>query len=135
MATNKNATIRYQSLNRCFRNPGRKYFIEDLIEACNTSLLDNDPSSTGIKRRQIFEDIKFMRDSQGFDAPIESYKDGKKVYYRYSDLSFSINNQPLNEMEANQLKEALLTISRFKGMPQFEWIDEISALIFLLKIA
>jgi len=127
MATNKNATIRYQALNRCFRNPGRKYYIDDLIEACNNSLLDIDPSSSGIKRRQVFDDIKFMRDSQGFDAPIESYKDGRKVYYRYNDLSFSINNQPLNENEANQLKEALLTISRFKGMPQFEWVDEISA--------
>jgi predicted DNA-binding transcriptional regulator YafY len=127
VATNKNATIRYQTLNRCFSNPGRKYYIDDLIEACNNSLLDIDPSSTGIKRRQVFDDIKFMRDSQGFDAPIESYKDGKKVYYRYNDLSFSINNQPLNENEANQLKEALLTISRFKGMPQFEWVDEISA--------
>ena len=127
MATNKNATIRYQTLNRCFRNPGRKYYIEDLIKACNESLLDIDPYSTGIKRRQVFDDIKFMRDSQGFDAPIESYKDGKKVYYRYNDTSFSINNQPLNENEANQLKEALLTISRFKGMPQFEWVDEISA--------
>lgn len=127
MATNKNATIRYQTLNRCFRNPGRKYYINDLIDACNDSLLDIDPSSTGIKRRQVFDDIKFMRDSQGFDAPIESYKDGRKVYYQYSDLSFSINNQPLNENEANQLKEALLTISRFKGMPQFEWVDEITA--------
>lgn len=125
MATNKNATIRYQALNRCFRNPGRKYYIDDLIEACNDSLLDIDPSSTGIKKRQIFDDIKFMRDSQGFDAPIESLKDGKKVFYRYTDLSFSINNQPLNEKEAGQLKEALLTLSRFKGIPQFEWIDEI----------
>jgi predicted DNA-binding transcriptional regulator YafY len=125
MATNKNATIRYQALNRCFRNPGRKYYIDDLIEACNDSLLDIDSSSTGIKRRQVFDDIKFMRDSQGFDAPIESYKDGKKVFYRYSDLSFSINNQPLNEKEAGQLKEALLTLSRFKGIPQFEWVDEI----------
>ncbi len=125
MSTNKNATIRYQALNRCFRNPGRKYYIDDLIEACNDSLLDLDPSSTGIKRRQVFDDIKFMRDSQGFEAPIESYKDGKKVYYRYSDLSFSINNQPLNEKEAGQLKEALLTLSRFKGIPQFEWVDEI----------
>lgn len=125
MGTNKNATIRYQALNRCFRNPGRKYYIDDLIEACNDSLLDIDPSSTGIKRRQVFDDIKFMRDSQGFDAPIESYKDVKKVYYRYSDLSFSINNQPLNEKEAGQLKEALLTLSRFKGIPQFEWVDEI----------
>lgn len=125
MATNKNASIRYQSLNRCFRNPGRKYYINDLIEACNDALLDIDPSSTGIKRRQVFDDIKFMRDSLGFDAPIESYKDGKKVYYRYSDLSYSINNQPLNEKEALQLKEALLTLSRVKGMPQFEWVEEI----------
>lgn len=127
MATNKNATIRYQALNRCFRNPGRKYYIDDLIEACNASLLDIDPSSTGIKRRQLLDDIKFMRDSQGFDAPIETIIDVKKAYYRYSDLSFSINNQPLNEKEAQQLKEALLTLSRFKGVPQFEWVDEIKA--------
>ena len=125
MATNKNATIRYQALNRCFRNPGRKYDIDDLIEACNISLLDIDPFSTGIKKRQIFDDIKFMRDSQGFEASIETYKDGRKAYYQYSDLSFSINNQPLNEKEAGQLKEALLTLSRFKGIPQFEWVDEI----------
>jgi predicted DNA-binding transcriptional regulator YafY len=68
-----------------------------------------------------------MRDSQGFDAPIESYRDGKKVYYRYTDLSFSINNQPLNQKEAQQLKESLMTLSRFKGLPQYEWVEEIKA--------
>lgn len=127
MSTNKNATIRYQALNQCFQNPGRTYYIDDLIEACNDSLLEIDPNSTGIKRRQIFDDIKFMRDSKGFNAPIESYKDGKKAFYRYSDLSFSINNQPLNEREALQLKESLTTLSRFKGLPQFEWVDEMKA--------
>lgn len=127
MATNKNANIRYQALNQCFRNPGRIYYIDDLIEACNNSLLDIDPNSSGIKRRQLFDDIKFMRDSQGYDAPIESFKDGKKAYYRYSDLSYSINNQPLNEREAQQLKESLMTLSRFKGLPQFEWVDEMKA--------
>lgn len=125
MATNKNAVIRYQALNQCFRNPGRKYYMDDLIEACNEALLDLDPLSTGVKRRQIFEDIKFMRDSRGYKAPIESYNDGRKAYYRYEDLSFSINSQPLNEQEAQQLKESLLTLSRFKGMPQFEWVEEI----------
>ncbi len=127
MATNKNAIVRYQALDRCFRNPGRRYTIDELVESCNVALLDLDPASSGVKRRQIFDDIKFMRDSQGFDAPIEAYKDGKKSYYHYSDTSFSITNQPLNEAEANQLREALLTLSRFKGLPQFEWIDEISA--------
>jgi predicted DNA-binding transcriptional regulator YafY len=127
MATNKNATIRYQTLDRCFRNPGRKYYMDDLIEECNHALLDIDPDSTGVKRRQIFDDIKFMKDSLGFNAPVESFRDGKKVFYRYEGLNFSINNQPLNGQEAQQLKEALMTLSRFKGMPQFEWIEEIKA--------
>ncbi|WP_320018921.1 WYL domain-containing protein [Labilibaculum manganireducens] len=119
MSTNKNATIRYQALDKCFRNPGEQYYIEDLIDACNEALLDVAPNSTGVKRRQIYDDIKFMQDSKGFDAPIESIKDGRKAFYRYIDLSFSINSQ--------QLKESLLTLSRFKGMPQFEWVEEMKA--------
>lgn len=127
MATNKHATIRYQALDRCFRNPGRRYYIEDLIEACNNAIYEFTGSNLGIKRRQVFEDIKFMESPQGWNIPLEKCRDGHRVYYRYEDRSFSINNQPLNENEENQLKEALLTLSRFKGMPQFEWVDEISA--------
>ena len=127
MATNKNATIRYQALDRCFRNPGRKYLINDLIDASNKALSEIDPYSSGVKKRQVYEDIKFMKDSLGYDAPIESYKEGRFAYYRYTDSDFSINNQPLNEQEAQQLKESLMTLSRFKGMPQFEWIEEMKA--------
>lgn len=127
MATNKNATIRYQTLDRCFRNPGRKYSIDDLVDACNEALYDIDTNSSGIKKRQVYDDIKFMQDSRGFNAPIETYKDGRNAYYRYEDLGFSINNQPLNEQEAQQLKESLLTLSRFKGLPQFDWMEELSA--------
>ncbi len=126
MATNKHAIIRYQTLDKCFRNPGKRYFIEDLIEECNNTIYEFSGNDIGIKRRQIFEDIKFMESPQGWNIPLEHNRDGHKVYYRYADKSFSINNQPLNETEENQLKEALLTLSRFKGMPQFEWVDEIS---------
>ena len=125
MSTNKNAIIRFQALDKCFRNPSRKYFINDLVYICNESLTDIDNSTSGIKKRQVYDDIKFMKDSKGYDAPIESFKDGRKAYYRYTDTSFSINNQPLNEHEAQQLKESLLTITRFKGLPQFDWVEEI----------
>lgn len=37
MPTNKQAVIRYQALNKCFRNTGRQYFIDDLVEACSGS--------------------------------------------------------------------------------------------------
>lgn len=125
MATNKHATIRYQVLDRCFRNPGRKYYIDDLVEACNEALLEYSGIEDGVKRRQVLEDIKFMESSQGWSIPLERVRDGHKVFFRYEDRSFSINSQPLNENEQNQLKEALLTLSRFKGMPQFEWVDEL----------
>ena len=125
MAINKNAYIRYQVLDRCFRNPGRKYFWEDLLEACNKALYEYNGAESQIKRRQLFEDIKFMESEQGWAIPLERHPDGKKVYYRYSDLNFSINNQPINEVEAQQLKSAVMVLSRLKGMPQFEWVNEL----------
>lgn len=125
MAVNKNALLRFNVLDKCFRNTGRRYSFEDLLEECNNALLDANPESTGIKRRQLFDDISFMESEKGWSIPLEREKEGKKVYYRYEDSKFSISNQPLNEIEANQLKEALLILSRFKGMPQFEWVDEL----------
>jgi len=124
MATNKHATIRYHALDQCFSNIGRKYFIEDLIEACSNALYEYTGTSEGIKRRQVFEDIKFMESDQGWSIPLDHIKDGKKVYYRYTDKSFSIKNQTINETEANQLKETLSILTRFKGMPQFKWMEE-----------
>jgi len=125
MATNKNALIRYQVLDKCFRNPGRMYFIEDLLEECNAALQEFNCHNEGIGRRQLFDDIRFMESSQGWSVPLERYRLNRKVYYRYSDLNFSINNQPLNETEANQIRSALMIMSRFTGTPQFEWINEI----------
>lgn len=125
MATNKHATIRYHALDQCFSNFGRKYFIDDLIVACNNALYDFNGLSDGIKRRQIFEDIKFMESEQGWSIPLVKFKEGKRTYYRYSDKNFSVKKQAINQSEANQLKETLSILSRFKGMPQFEWIEEI----------
>ncbi|MCS5488891.1 helix-turn-helix transcriptional regulator [Algoriphagus limi] len=124
MSTNKNALIRYKVLDNCFRNPGKRYFIDNLIEECEKVLAEIDPESKGISRRQIFDDIKFMESSEGWSVDLERHKDGKKVFYRYKELSFSINNMPLNEVEIDQLKEAIDILTQFKGMPQFEWISE-----------
>lgn len=129
MATNKLAIIRYQTLDKCFSNTGRRYYMENLIEECNNAIYEYSGNDKGIKKRQIFEDIKFMESPQGWNIPLERIRDGHRVYFRYEDKNFSINNQPLNETEANQLKEALLTLSRFKGLPQFEWVSEITARI------
>ena len=118
--------IRYQALDRCFSNWARNFYIEDLIEACNKALYDyTGDEKSSIQRRQIFNDISFMESAAGWDIPLDRIKDGKRVYYRYSDKNFTINNQPLSKAELDQLKEATYTLARFKGVPSFEWVEEI----------
>lgn len=50
MATNKHAIIRYQALDKCFRNIGKRYFMDDLIEACNQAIYEFTGSNEGIKK-------------------------------------------------------------------------------------
>jgi len=67
-----------------------------------------------------------MKSADGYNIDLdEDYKDGKTRYYRYSDPDFSINNMPLSETDVNHLKEAMILLSQFKGMPQFEWVEEV----------
>jgi len=125
MSVNKNAYLRFKTLDRCFRNTGRTYYMEDLIDECSKVLNDINPEVNGISRRTIFSDIGFMESSDGWEIPLERVTVGKRVYYRYTDPTFSINNQPLNMKEADQLRSALTIMSRFSGAPQFEWVDEL----------
>ena len=125
MATNKHAQIRYKVLDSCFRNTGRNYSFEDLMNTCNDALAEIDPKSGGISVRTLRDDIAFIESDAGWSADIERVKAGKKSYYRYRDPNFSINNQPLNQTELTQINSALEIISRFNGMPQFAWVNEI----------
>jgi len=125
MATNKHAQIRYQALDKCFSNSGRRYYIEDLIEECNKALLNQTGIVDGVKERQVRKDISDMESI--WNISLCKLRDGKKVYYCYEDTRYSINNQPLNETEINQLKETIYMLNRFKGMPQFGWMEEILA--------
>jgi len=127
MATHRHAVIRYQALDRCFSNFGRRYFIDDLIEACEEAIYNFTGKRDGIKRRQLFDDIKFMESEAGYSIPLEKIPDGKKKYYRYSDKNFSINKQPISQTEAEQLKDTIMMLNRFKGLPQFDWMEEVLA--------
>lgn len=126
MATNKHAVIRYEALDRCFSNNGRKFFIDDLIRYVSAALTDYTGRSASISRRQILKDIEFMRSEAGFRAPVESYKDGKKVFYKYADKSYSLAMQQINPIEADLLKTTLDMLGRFKGLPQFDFVQELA---------
>ncbi|MFL0078030.1 helix-turn-helix transcriptional regulator [Tenacibaculum maritimum] len=126
MPNTKHAIIRYQALDKCFRNKSKRYFIDDLVNACQSAIENFTGNVEGVQKRQVYDDIAFMMSKNGYNAPIEKDTIGRKVYYYYSNVNFSINNQPLTESEALELKETLITLNRFKGLPQFEWIENIT---------
>ena len=57
--------------------------------------------------------------------PLERIRQGKKVYYRYSEADFSIQNQKISDDEIETINSALMVLLRFRGIPQFEWVNEI----------
>lgn len=126
MPDNKKALVRYQVYDNCFRNKGRRYTWKDLVTKVNEVL--EEYGYQGIRKTQFYDDIKFMQYSH-WQAPIVKTKDGKWVHYSYEDKSYSINNHLLSEEDVNQLKSALSILSRFQGMPQFEWVHEMIAVI------
>lgn len=125
MAINKHAYIRYKVLNSCFANHFKKYFMQDLLEACNKVLLDLNPDSNGVSQRQIYNDIKFIESKDGWSAPIKRIYQGKRPYYQYEDRTFSISNNLLNPQELDQLREAIELMNRFSEVPDMEWIDTV----------
>ena len=123
MATNKHAQIRYNVLDKCFKNTGRSYTIDKLLEECNDAIIEFDPNSIGIQKRQLYEDIRFMESEQGWNIElVEGLKKGRRRIYRYVNTNFSINNEPLNESDANQIKAAIFSLSRMKN----SWSEELS---------
>lgn len=127
MASNKHAQIRYKVLDDCFSNFGRKYYFEDLVEKCNEALRElYGEDHSGVKTRTIRSDIAYMRDRAG-EAGVEilAEDDGNGYFYRYSDKGFSIFKQGLNDEDLSQLKETILMLQRFKGIPNFDWMSEL----------
>lgn len=52
MPTNKNASIRYQTLDKCFRDFSHRYYIDDLIAKCEETLPHYNGTG-GVSRRQF----------------------------------------------------------------------------------
>ncbi|MCH4148009.1 MAG: WYL domain-containing protein [Prevotella sp.] len=125
MATNKNAIIRYYALDRCFKNTGRRHYIEDLIEACNDAIFQYTGKEEGVHRHQVYNDINFMEEQ--WDIPLERLKDGRRTYFRYSDPSFTIHDTLLSEEDIVKVESAFSLLRCFEGLPNFEWVAEIDA--------
>ena len=105
MPANKNALIRYKTIDRCLRNRYRRWTLDDLVDACCDALLDMEGITKGVCARTVQMDIQIMRsDKLGYNAPIVVYN---KIYYTYADPDYSITEMPLSMDDCKLIKEAI----------------------------
>lgn len=118
MAVNKNALIRYKTLDKCLQNRMRSWTLKDLITACSDALYDFEGRDINVSVRTVQLDIQMMRgDKLGYNAPIEVYD---RKYYRYADDSYSITNIPLTENDMNVLSETMDMLKQFQDFSLFD---------------
>ena len=128
MPANKNALIRYKTIDKCLRNRYRRWTIEDLVDACYDALYDMEGIAKGVSMRTVLGDIQIMRsDKLGYNAPIEVY-DNK--FYRYADPEYSINENPLNAEDYALVEKAVCLIGE---MPEDNTVKELKTVLSKLK--
>jgi predicted DNA-binding transcriptional regulator YafY len=115
MPVNRNALIRYRTIDSCLRNRHRQWTLEDLIDACSHALFEYEGIDKGVSRRTIQTDLETMRSGKlGYEAPIVVIE---RKYYTYDDKDFTITNIPLDAQDLHVLAEASLLLRQFKGLP------------------
>lgn len=123
MAQNKNALIRYKTIDKCLQNKYRQWTLEDLIEACSNALYEYEGKEMAVSKRTIQLDIQMMRSEKlGYNAPIAVYD---KKYYHYEDEDFSITDIPLTETDINVLTETVSMLKQFKDFSLFNDVSDI----------
>ena len=123
MPANRNALIRYKTIDNCLRNPYRRWTLEDLVDACSDALYEYEGIDKGISKRTVQMDIQMMRSEKlGYNAPIVVYEN---KYYKYEDPEYSITQTPLNEQDLKTMSEAVEVLRQFKGFSYFTEMSDI----------
>lgn len=128
MPTNRNALIRYKTIDQCLRNRLRRWTLDDLIDACSDALYEYEGKDEGVSKRTVQGDIQMMRsDKLGFNAPIIVMD---RKYYTYEDNEYSIMKLPISQQGLGQLQEAIQVLKQFQGFTHFQ---ELSGLVQKLE--
>ncbi len=124
MATNKQALIRYMALDRCLRNFQRRYYVEDLAQACQDALYEYTGKVHTVRREMVLGDLNDMEDTLLFGAEIDRIKDGHRKYYRYASKRFNLMGSQFSDQDLDMMKESLLMLRRLRGLPNYEWVED-----------
>ncbi|WP_225036079.1 helix-turn-helix transcriptional regulator [Winogradskyella sp. SM1960] len=121
MAVNKNALIRYKTIDKCLQNQFRQWTLNDLIEAVSDALYEYEGKDINVSKRTVQLDLQMMRsDKLGYNAPIVVYD---RKYYKYEDADYSIVKIAVTDKDVKVMNEAIQLLKQFKDFSLFQEMD------------
>lgn len=123
MPNTKNYSTRLRVLDQCLRS-GHAYSGKELTDFINRELeLRGEPTITS--RTTLMDDLLNIENE--YHTTILRKKHGRQTTYQYEDPNFSIFSTELSEDDLLHLSQALDILQRFNGMPEADWVTELSA--------
>ena len=113
MANTKDYSMREMIIDQCL-STGREFTREELQEAVKVTILQ-DINEMDEKFRRMYGTSGIVFEDRG-----------RKRYYRYRDGIESIYNRELTSDEIEKLQEVRSLLQGLHGMPQMEWLDQVS---------
>lgn len=112
MPKSKSAELRIKVIDQCLSDRLRNYSTKMIFDRCNEELQRRDfyPITSMNSVRADMDQIQRIYPG----ADIESYREGRNIYYRYADPDFSIFKTPMKPDEIIQLTQTFRLLRHFK---------------------
>ncbi len=118
--------FRINFIEGCLRNNKLDYTKEMILQDLNESISKEFDNDKQIASRTFNDDWKYIKDAlEDNGVSLDNWKKGKQVYYRYSDVDFSINDASLTKKEIGKLVDAVKLLQQIKGVDLNEELTEI----------
>lgn len=121
MPVDKQVQLRYEVLNKCFRDLYREYTIDDLVDACNKAMLREFDMEDGVSKRTVQNDIANLQMPPYNIRLDENLKNGRKRIYRYYDTNFTLPQFRMNDSDRNKIQAAVNVLENYGGEPLLDW--------------
>ena len=120
MANTKNYSLRERIIDYYL---SKGWYTRKQIEAACNRELEAHGENAITSRQTLIND--FLNIERKYNTSIDTKRVGRNTYYRYRSREFSVYKSELSFDDYHRLKGALQVLKSFKGMPQFEWVNDL----------
>jgi predicted DNA-binding transcriptional regulator YafY len=114
---------RLQVIHKCLANTNRRWTIQLLLDTVNDHLAEI--GGKPVSARTLADDLKYLEERKF--APIEMVREGRRIFYRYSEHDFELNRPLISRDQFLSLAVGKEVLKNLQGFPLAKDLEKIVA--------